>query len=212
VPLFAAAKAPLPAEIQVDHEQMGYDFYLVEVTFSSLLPPEQYLAKAELGLKISDDVKEPARRTRPVRLFPGRKDLNLFSVDLEGAVGLDAGMNFSIPMAGNQLLAFGKLTTDAKVKANLVAGPFHFQFRRAAIEVKGESDQLILWRYNLQSELRGTNDFKSVLVLKVSREARAVSLGVTLGVTRCQHRWLVFREHLPQLTDTQVLPVELVKP
>lgn len=211
IPLFKAAKVELPPEIKVDNEQMRYDFYWVEVTFSSLLPKSQFLLSAELKLMLSDDVREPARRIRPIRLFPDRKDIDLFKIDLEGGIGIDQNMNISVPMVGANLLPFKEVAMDAKMKAKIVVGPFHFGFRKAAIEVKGKGDQFIHWRYNLQSELYGTNDFKSVLVLKIAEEATDVQISASLGVTPCKRRWLIFKDVLPPISDQRTLPVELMK-
>lgn len=211
ISLFKAAKVELPPEIKVDKQQMHYNFYWVEVTFSSLLPKSQFLLSSELELTLSDDVHDSARRTRPIRLFPDRKDIDLFKIDLEGAIGIDQSMNISVPMLGTNLLPFKKAAIDANVKAKIVVGPFHFGFRKAAIEVKGKSDQFIHWRYNLQSELYGTNDFKSVLVLKIAEEATDVQISASLGVVPCKRRWLIFKEVLPPISDQRTLPVELVK-
>lgn len=209
LPLLEAAGLPVPPELAVDHEHMKYDFYTVQVTFSSLLPADQFPAAAELGIVIRDDVPEPKRSTRPLRLFPGRKDKQLFSLDLEGAVGLDAGLNFAIPKIGEEILPYAKASADAKLKAALVLGPFQFQFRRAAIEVIGESDQNILWRYNMHSELTGANEFKSFLLLKVAQEATQVTLDVSLGLVPCKRKWLIFKDMLPPIPDRVPLAVEL---
>lgn len=211
LPLFRAAKQPLPPELQVDHEKLHYDFYTVGVIFSSLLPKDQFLVSAELQINLTDDVKDPARATRPIRLFPAHKDRQYFSIDLEGAVGLSASLDFSPLQAGDALMPFGKATADAELKAGLLLGPIKFQFRKAAIEVIGESDQNIVWRYNLLSECMGTNEVKSHLVLKIAREARQVAMAVSLRVVPCKRKWLVFRDYLPALSDTLDLPVELAK-
>ena len=90
-------------------------------------------------------------------------------------------------------------------------GPFQFQFRRAAIEVIGESDQNILWRYNMHSELTGANEFKSFLLLKVAQEAKQVTLDVSLGLVPCKRKWLIFKDMLPPIPDRMPLAVELVR-
>jgi hypothetical protein len=213
VPLFEAAKIDLPPEVKVDHEQMKYDFYCVESTFSILLSRDQFPLSAELDITLTDDAHNTARSTRPLRLFPGRKDIRFFTADLEGGVGIDASMNISTPEVGLQLPTFAQVSTkmamDARLKANFVVGPLTFPFRRAAIEVIGESDQRIFWRYNLQSELKGANVFKSVLILKVPQEVQSAQMETTLSVIPCTHRWLVFRNMLPKLSDTRSLIVEL---
>ncbi len=213
VPLFKAAKIDLPPEVKVDHQQMKYDFYCVESTFSILLSQEQFALLAELDITVIDDAHSTARCTRPLRLFPGRKDIQFFTADLEGGIGIDASMNISTPEVGLQLPSFAqvsaKMATDAKLKANFVVGPLTFPFRRAAIEVVGESDQRIFWRYNLQSELKGANLFKSVLILKVPQEVQSVQMKAALSIMPCTHRWLVFKNALPKLSDTRSLTVEL---
>ena len=211
IPLFKAANQKLPPEIKVDYEEMKYDFYNVKVTFSSLLPEEQFPVFSELKIQISDDVKDSIRSTRPIRLFPGHKDRQLFSLDFEGAIGIDAGLDFSTLKAGGELIPFTQAKVDAKVKTGIIFGPLQFHFRKAAVEVQGESDQNISWRYNYQSEFTGTNDFKSLLILKVAREASDVKMSVSLGIVPCKRKWLIFKDYLAELSDHVVLPVELSK-
>lgn len=211
LPLYAAANIPVPPEIKVDHDKMQYDFYSVGVTFSSLLPSNQFAVFAELMIQINDDVKDSTRSTRPVRLFPCHKDKELFNVDFTGEIGLSAGLSYSPLPTGNAFSPILDAKVKADVSANLLMGPIRFQFRKAAIEVIGESDQNIVWRYNLKSELTGTNDFKSLLILKVGNEATKVNMSISLGVIPCKHKWLIFRDFLPKLSDQIDLPVELLK-
>ena len=214
IPLFRAAKIDLPPEIRVDHEELKYDFYYVEITFSILLSREEFPLSAELRLALTDDAQDAARRARPIRLFPGRKDIQFFTVDVEGAIGIDASMNIATPTIGLSFPSFSeisaKVAADAHLKANFVVGPLTFPFRKAALEVRGEGDQDIYWRYNLQSELNGTNSFKSVLVLKVAQEIGSVQMTGVLHVVPCKRRWLLFKEVLPELSDKMPLTVELV--
>lgn len=211
IPLFKAAKKELSPELIVDHEQMGFVFYVVEVIFNILLPRDQWPQSANFGLKLSDDIGDPARRLRPISLFPGRKDIQFFKVDLEGAVGIDAGLNVTIPLDKTTIFPFGSFSAKAKINSNIAIGPLSFPFRKAAIEVIGEGDQNILWRYNLRSELKGTNVFKSILILKVAKEARSIRMAGALEVVPCKHRWLDFfgAKNLPRLTDQRALPVQL---
>jgi len=210
IPLFEAANTPLPPEMKVDHEKMGFVFYSVEIVFSILLPQDQWAQSADFHLNLSDDITEPARRLRPIRIFPDYKDITFFKVDLDGAVGIDAGLNVKIPLQSTAIVPFANFSAEAKVKAGIVVGPLSFPFRKTAIEVTGESDQEVFWRYNLQTQLRGTNIFKSILILKVAEEAKTIQISAELGVVPCKRRWLLFgRENLPRLTDQRPLPVQL---
>lgn len=207
-PLFSAAGLVLPPEVRVDHRRMKYDFYWVEVRSAYYFEKDEFPVAAELIISIEDDVADPVRRTRPIRLFPSRTDIDLFRLDVEGSIGLDA--NFSIAAAGNLPVAAFEANAKIGGKAALVVGPIHFQLRKAAIEVGGTGDHQVVWKYRMQSELAGSNELVSVLVLKVAREANEVRLGVHFGLTPCRHRWLLFRDVLPSLAAERVLPVELV--
>lgn len=212
LPLLKAANVELPPELKVDHEVQKYDFYWVEVVFSCFLDNDVFPRSAVLALTLVDDVRDPARRTRPIRLFPNRKDIQLFAVDAEGAIGIDAGVNFLVPQVRSEIIPFQKIEGDAKLKASIALGPFKYSFRKAAIEVKGTSDQDILWRYNLQSELCGANEFKSILILKVPQEANSVKMKANLGVVPFKRSWYNFKRlELPMLTDEATLYVELAK-
>jgi hypothetical protein len=208
--LLKAKNATLPPEFQVDQDKQNYDFYLVELRFSILLPRKQFARFAEFGILISDDNPSSTRGSRPVGLFPAPKDRVLFSVDVEGAVGLDASLHISAAEIAGAVCPYADASADAKLKATMVLGPFAFHFRRAAIEVRGESSENILWRYNLHSELRGTNDFKSIMILKVAKETKKVQLKSAINVVPCQRSWLIFERLLPHLWDTLTLEVELV--
>jgi hypothetical protein len=218
IPLFEAAEVKLPPEVKVANERLRYDFYLIEVIFSMLLEPDQYARSAALDLTITDDATRAERRVRPIRLFPEHKDREYFRVDLEGGVGIDAGLKLSVPLealtaAMPTILPFAKLNAEVKAKAGIVLGPVSFPFRKAAIQVKGSSDQEIAWRYELESELTGTNEFKSLLVLKVPQEATRVAMDVRLGVKPGKRRWRILGDDpVPELSDSATLGVELVSP
>lgn len=211
IPLFRQNKVELPAELRVLHTEMHYDFYLVNVTFSCLLEKDQFPLKAELALNLNDDVQDPARHTRPIRIFPDRKDRVLFSVDVEGSVELDAEMNIGIPPVGLPHIAAAEASADAHLKGKIVWGPYSIQLRKAAIEVTGINDPTIQWRYDLASELAGHNDFNSFLILMVPREAASLQISAQLGVVPCKRTWWVLRSVLPPLSDRTDLPVEIVR-
>jgi hypothetical protein len=211
--LFAAAGQTLPPELQVDHEKLNYDFYSVEVVFNIMLADDLHPADAKFELRLSDNVANPARKTRAIQLFPGRKDINLFTVDVEGGIGIDADMKLTLPTsAGGAPLPFGKVSADAKLKAGIVVGPFSYPICRAAIEVVGEQSPVMSWHYKMASALAGANTFKSVLILKVAKEAGEIALDATLWVTPYKTSWLRLRTVLPPLRASARLVVEQSAP
>jgi hypothetical protein len=208
-PLYEAAGLEIPASIKVDRDEMGYEYYLVELSFSVMLPQDQRPLHAAFAVHLDDDIDDPGRRLRSTQYFPDRENVELFRVDLDGAFGLDAGMRFTVPELAGELLPFGKIDAHAKLKAGIVAGPFKFPFRMAKIEVAGESDQDVIWRYNMESALWGNNDFKSVLVLKIAREARRAELGAALSLVPYKRKWALFKERLPELKTESSSVIEL---
>jgi hypothetical protein len=222
IPLYKAAKEHLPPELKVDHDVMGYDYYLVSVTFGIMLPSDQFPLYGEFKiLEINDDIKDKMYQARPVQLFPGRKDITLFTVELEAGVTIDTSMNFSVSMSGSTILPFmqaqaqmkAQASGEAHAKAKIIAGPYSFNFCKAAVEVSGESDKAVWWKYNLKSELRGKNDFKSYLIMKVFKKATSLNMIGSLSVTPYKQRWGgLFKEKLKPLSDPSVpLPVQLVQ-
>lgn len=209
IPFFEDAGQKLPTDIKIDHDQLGYTFYIVEVFFNVLLPKEQFPLSAEVRMLLKDDIKDASRKIRPIRLFPDRKDITHFKVDLEGAFGLEADLNFTIPAINNEIVSFKQVKAQANLKANFIAGPFNFQFRKAALEVGGIGDQNIFWRYNIESQLYGTNVFKSILILKLAEEAKKVNIDVNVSLVPAKRSWLIFKQLLPELTDNKLLPLEL---
>jgi hypothetical protein len=205
IPLYKAAKIALPPDIQVDHQTYHYDFYLVQVIFGTTLASDEYPLRSELTLKLQDDVADGTRRTRPVSLFPARRDIELFKADLDIAVSLDASFNFSAPVA------VGNAKADTAVNAKLNIGPLHFAVHKAVVEVTGESSQDILWRYAYEQHVTGANDFKSFLVLKVPQEATHVEMVAAIGLVPCKPRWFFFKRMLPQIRHQLVLPVTLAR-
>ena len=208
VALFEKKNQELPPEIKVDIEKMRYTFYLVETTFSSMLPKGMSLLSAQFNLTLKSNIVDPARRIRAISLFPNHKDIQYFNIDLDGGVGIDSGLNFTVPKTGIDLIPYVKI--DAKFKAGITIGPLHFPYRKAAIEVTGDSDQNIAWRYNLKSELTGTNMFKSLLILKLPQEATHAQIDASLSVIPYKQKWLLFKEQLPPLIDQIPLPLEIV--
>ena len=120
---------------------------------------------------------------RPARLafFLVIRTLISSETDVEGSVGIDANLGISA-----QLLPSAKVEANANLKAKLILGPISFHFRKASIEVIGESDPNVFWRYNIHSELFGTNMFRSFLILKVPKEAEFVRMQASLGVGTCK--------------------------
>jgi hypothetical protein len=207
--IYTAEGAKLPGPILADRE-LGYEHYVVEVSFDALLPEDQRPASARLAIHMRDDVADPARQLRPIRLFPGHEDFQFFRVDLEGAVGLSADLKVTVPLAAPGVaLPFGKITPEARVRAGIIVGPYSFPFRKAEIEVVGESDNDVIWSYNMKSTLQGTNMFKSVLVLKVAAEARKAEMGVAVSLVPYKRKWALFQDLLPALTASTQMPIEL---
>ena len=209
VPLFEAAGHDLPSVVVAD-QQLKYEYYVVEVTTTILLPEDQRPLSAKLAITLGDDVEDEARRLRPHKLFPAHEDVELFSVNVEGAVGLNADLGVTVPAAVTGVLPFGQVGADAKVKAGIVVGPYKFPFRKTKIDVVGESDQRIVWLYNMQSALWGTNMFKSILVLKVAREAKRANMGIALALVPYKRLWRIFKDRLPELASSAGKPIELL--
>jgi hypothetical protein len=209
ISLFEIGNKELPTMMRVQHEKMHYDFYFVQAIFNILLEKDEFPIFAQFNLALQDDVKDVARKTRPLSLFPGRKDIELFQVNFDCAVGVDLGMRISIPTIGGDIIPYTKASADASIKAGLITIPYSFVIRRAALEVLGEGDTMITWRYNLQSELRGANEFKSFLILKIAQEAKFVKMQASLQVTPCKHKWLFFKDALKPRRYETSLPVEL---
>ncbi len=209
IPMFKLKGRDVPLKYAVDNEKMKYDFYLVELAFRTMLANDQYPVKAQLDLALQDDVQDKSRQLRPVSLFPGRTDVSLFKMDLEGGVGVNAEMGLSVPMINNTVVPIDKLDAKAKLNANIVIGPFDFSFRKSEIQVSGEHSQTIQWRYNFQSAITGTHDFKCMMILKIAREAQNAKIKAGLSVVPAKEKWLFFKKELPQLNDFKDLTVEL---
>lgn len=217
-PLNALAKAAsitLPPTITVPAEKQHYIFYLVEVIFNMEFKKNVYPKSAEFVLVIEDDVITSYRKSRPVQLFPCRKDKQLFRVnaEIEGAITVDAGLNLYIPMTGSGILPFGQVKSNAaanlQFKTNMVVGPFSYVFRKAAIEVTGLGRQVVRWTYNLESELGGKNMFKSYLLMKIDDRAKYVKMRAFLSVIPYKKKWKVRKHLLPKLQVPADLQVDL---
>jgi hypothetical protein len=217
LPLFKLCQAKNvqpPPELTVAAEQ-GYRFDIVQVIFSVLLPTHQFPASAGLQLNLADNVNDNTRSTRPVRLFPGTQHQDLFRVDLEGGIGIDSHVDLTVPREGQQIIPYGTLTAkaDGDFKAKFVFGPVSYKFRKAIVEVRGESDPFIEWRYNYGYELKDTNEYKHILILKIPKEATRVSMAAVAQVVPCKREWwtlwLVTRALPEKATDPQTLEIEL---
>lgn len=180
------------------------------MTFGVLLGVDEYLMSAQFELELSDDVQDPSRQARPIALFPAHRDATLFSIDLLGSVAMDASANLSASMAGTAVVPFANVKADTALKTKLVAGPFQFAFRKAEVNVIGEGDRRIVWRYNLHSALSGADEFKSFMLIKISEEANWMKISAKLRVVPCKSRWIVFKDRLSPLVAGGNLDVALV--
>jgi hypothetical protein len=120
--IFDQLKRELPVTFKAD-QQIGYKFFLVGVTFNVLLSKDQFAKSAEFELVIGDDIDDPIHKTRPIYLFPARKDKTYFSAELEGTVAIDTSMNFHVPLTETGLIPFGEFQAkaSAELKAKIVA-------------------------------------------------------------------------------------------
>ena len=211
IPLFEIKKMELPAELQVEFQEKHYKFYMTEIICNMMFDKGVFPLSAELGVTIDDDSTDPVRKTRPIKLFPDRKDITRFSVDVEGAVTIDAGLNISVPTGPAGIIPFGDVHAglDANAKTNILAGPYTYQFKQAAIEVIGTGTDHPYWKYNLKSELSGMNEFKSTLILKVAEETSKINFSITFKVVPCKRKWLALNDALPSLTDKVTACIEI---
>lgn len=211
IPLFEAKGIELPGELQVESKIKHYKFYQADIICSMIFEKGVFPLSAELGVTIDDDSTDKVRKTRPIKLFPDRKDITRFSVDVEGSVGIDAGMNFTVPTGPEGIIPFANVHAelDANTKASIVAGPFNYQFKQAAVEVIGTGTDHPYWRYNLKSELSGMNEFKSTLILKVAEQTTKVNFTINFSVIPCKRKWLAFDDALPKLTDEISASIEI---
>ncbi len=207
IPLIEASGVQLPPALKVDKDS-GYDFYHVQIVFSILLEPKEFASRAEFALDIDGHIPSE-RRARALQLFPGYKSQDYFSAKVQGAVGVDAKLEFDIALPEGVPQAKAEAGASASAKASLLLGPHEFSFRKAAIEVRGVGDSRIEWRYNLDDTLEGTNDFKSFLILKVPSDAERITLRANLGIQPSKTSWLFFKSQLPVLRDAADLHVEL---
>jgi hypothetical protein len=199
--MLQASEVDVPPKLAAQ-AALGYAFYLVEITFRIMLPEDVRPLSARFALRLNDDVAEAERRVRPLSLFPRYEDAELFRAEVEGSFGIDASATISIPTLAGAALPFADVSAETAVKAGIVVGPFRYRFMRAKIEVAGEGDQQLEWRYQMESALLGANDFKSVLVLKIADEATSVVVAASLGVVPYKRRWLVFKKRLAEMTDS----------
>lgn len=209
VPLFEVAGVPLPPDLRVDVERFRYDFYLLEAVFSIKLQPQLGISSAQFNLELFDDITDPKRGVRPVRIFPGRKDVELFKADLAGSIGIDASVNLTVPQESQNILPFAAASMVTKAKLGIVVGPYEFAFRKAALEVKGEGDPSVSWSYHLKSTLSGQNDFKSILVVKIDSCAKQLEALATLSVIPYKRSWMLFQKVLPTFVRRRRIPIEL---
>ncbi|AFS80369.1 hypothetical protein NKOR_02355 [Candidatus Nitrosopumilus koreensis AR1] len=211
IPMYKNAEQKIPPKIITQHETMKYDFYLIEFFFGLMLKKGLFPKTAQLNVKLSDDVVKDNRKTFPTQLFPGRKDKKYFEANVSGSFGINADLEFSVPEVIGQPIPFADVKVDGNLKSNFILGPFQYEYKKASIEVSGLNDPEIFWKYNMESELHGTNDFKSIMILKVAQEAKSVQMKVKLGVIPYKKEWhRLSHEELPLLTDEITQEVELI--
>lgn len=208
LPLYAARGEQLPPELQVAHEQQQYDFHLVSLTFTLALEDNESPDSAEFTVRIQDDVGG-ARASRAIRVFPERAHSSWFRAEARFNVELDASLAFSASHTAAH--ANAKATAAAGSAVRVLAGPFTIELGRTELEVLGEGDREVGWRYRVQQALAGKNDYRSLLVLKVARETKSVRLLTEIGVKTYRRSWtsLWLRERLPLLRASAELEVEL---
>lgn len=205
VPLYRARGEELPAELRVAHEQQGYEFLLVSLTFTLSLDADEAPDSAEFTLALRDTIAG-ARGARAIRVFPQREHSSWFRTEARFNVDLDAKLSFSAstPAVGQ---AKAEVTSGVKV----IAGPFQIELGQTELEVLGEGDREIGWRYRVKRALAGRNDYRSWLVLKVAKEETKLQVLANIGVRTYRRSWstLWLRDKLPILYADAELDIEL---
>jgi hypothetical protein len=147
------------------------------------------------------------RATRAIRLFPQRVHSTWFQADARFNVELDASLSFAASYPGADAKAGARAGGSVKV----LAGPFQIELGRTELEVLGEGDREMGWRYRVRQALLGQNDYRSFLVLKVANEATKLQLETNIGVKTYRRSWstLWLRDKMPILYARALLDVEL---
>ena len=211
VPLYARLGQEVPAHIRVAHEDMKYDFYLVQLTFNLIPEEDQVPDYAEFVVAMYDDL-QGERKSRAINVFPQRIESTWLKAEGGVSVSLDASLKFEAgPVAVHGVEAQAKAGAGANVK--VLAGPFKVEFSTTDLEVIGEGDREVTWIYRDRRALSGKNDFRSFLVLKIGRETTGVRLGCKMGVRTYRRSWetLWLREHLPILRAEKMLELEILR-
>lgn len=215
IPLYAARGQELPAELSVAHKEQGYDFFLVQLTFSLRLEDDESPDMAEFVVQINDGLDGP-RATRAIQVFPQRIHKKWFEGSAELSVALESSLEFSVEAKAEPGKAAAK--GDAGLKAKVLAGPFRVEAGRTELTVAGEGDRDIAWTYRANEALEGKNDFKSFLVLKIARETLdrkegKVSVDTKIGVRTYRRTWktLWLKDRLPVLYARASLDLDLTR-
>lgn len=215
LPLYRKKNQEVPPELAVAHEEQGYEFFLVQLTFSLRLEDDESPDRAEFVVEIHDGVEGP-RATRTVEVFPKRADVRWFEASGELAVNLESSLKFSVEAANQAGKA--KAEGGVEVKGKVLAGPFHIEVGQTQLTVAGESDREIAWIYQVHRALAGKSDFQSFLVLKIARETLEreegkVSLQAKIGVRTYRRTWktLWLKDTLPVLHAKADLELDLPK-
>lgn len=206
IPYFKAQKAEIHPGIKTLYEKMKYDFYLIEVNFSSLLESNQYLRHAKLNVTLQDDIVKEERKSRFYKIYPENEYQKYFTAYFKGKVGIDANLDFkfNIPNIPEVFEAHIEPVTEIKAGFDLDLG--EKTFRRAKIETGGQNFLQAYWIYNMSSDEYKNDDYMSSAILQIPREAKTVTVKAELYVSPYKDIWWWFDELLPPIT---VEPVEL---
>lgn len=206
IPYFEAKKEELSPKIQTLNKENEYDFYLIEVNFSSFLEKKQYLKQAELKITVKDDTKVKERKTRFYKMFPDDKYQKYFTANFKGKVGIDANLDFKLEIPKLAKLIDGGIEAKAEINTGVDWDLGEITFRKAKIETLGENDPVALWRYHMSSMEYKNDDYVSSAILQIPREAKKVVVKAELNVTPYKAIWYKYNELLPPI---YVEPVKL---
>lgn len=206
IPYFKAKKVELPPKIKTLYEWAKYDFYLLEVTFSSKLENKQYLRCVELRVMLRDNIDKVEKKSVFYKIFPENKYQEYFTAYFNGKVGIDANLEFKvdIPEISDIIEANIKPVTEIKTGIDWDLGKK--TFRKAKIETLGENNQEAVWIYNMSSAEYVNDDYVSSAILQIPREAETVKVKAELKVSPYKEMWHWFSKELPPIA---VEPVEL---
>lgn len=193
IELLNAGSQPIPPHLVVASKEA--DVYVLQITFAIRLIEGISPEKAEFAVELINHNKE-GEMPIVISFFPQETRETLLKATTQAKVGLSGNLNFAVPSEVAIATGLPEASAKIEVTSSFIIGPFNFELRKARILADGINQSRVQWKYLLASDLAGSSEFQSWVVVRVPKNLLALTIKANIGILPYKREWGLFKTRL----------------